>query len=89
MANKTTQTVKQDGKTYTTCLMEGPHEVKTGILYVGGSATVRAYDSATVRAYDSATVLASGSATVEAYDSAIVEACRCGNESCKPTINQI
>lgn len=63
-------------------IKDGKREVKDGIWYATGSATVKAcgsatveaYDSATVRAYGSATVEAYGSATVGAYDSATVEA---------------
>nr|MBR4279819.1 hypothetical protein [Clostridia bacterium] len=56
-------------------LCEGLHEVKEGVWYTCGSATVKAYDSATVKAYDSATVTAFDSATVTACGSATVTAC--------------
>lgn len=47
----------------------GHHEVKDGVWYATGSATVEATGSARVKAYDSAMVKACRSATIEAYDS--------------------
>jgi hypothetical protein len=57
-------------------------EIRAGICFASGSATVEArgsatvmaHGSATVKAYNSATVMAHGSATVEAHDSATVKA---------------
>ena len=43
---------------------DGEHEVKTGLVYASGSASVRASGSASVTAY--------GSASVTAYDSALI-----------------
>ena len=53
-------------------IASGEADVRDGVYYAYGSATVHAYGSATVHANDSATVHAYGSATVHANGSATV-----------------
>jgi hypothetical protein len=52
----------------------GEREVRDGVWFATGSATVTAWNSATVKAYSNATVTAYDSATVKAYSSATVTA---------------